>query len=155
MILTSKSSKFLRSVLIFLRIVLLKLLGCQFLVREAIAGHLLSFIFELKLYLFRNQLETFFVDVHAGLHVIDSHSELLQVVLRVPIYIVLHIFAVLVHMSLLEGTALGVLDLVRSLHMHILKLLIPIIGRLVFPTDCVSEVYDIGLHLIAHLGYLA
>ena len=171
------TSEFLCTVLIFLLIILLDLLGCPLHVRNSIAGHLLSFIFELKLDLLIHQLHTCLVNIHAGLrlrpiapspgvnalnlttfthaglHFVDSHSELLQVVLRVPIYIVLQIFTVLVHMSLLESAPLSVLDFVRSLLMHILKLLIPVIGRLVFPTDLFSKLYDILLHLVFHLGY--
>ena len=147
------TSKFLCSVLIFPCVFLLHLFGCSFLVSYAIAGHLLSFIFKLKLDLLLHQLRTYFVDVHAGLNFVDSHSELLQAVLRVPIYIVLQIFTVLVQMSLLVSAPLSVLDFVRSLLMHILKLFIPVIGRLVFPTNLFSELYDIFLHLVFHLGY--
>ena len=147
------TSKFLCSVLILPCVFLLHLFGCPFLVSYAIAGHLLSFIFELKLDFLLHQLCTCLVDMYAGLHVVDSHSELLQVVLRVPINIVLQIFTVLVQMSLLVSAPLSVLDFVRSLLMHILKLLIPVIRRLVFSTDLFSELHDILLHLVFHLGY--
>ena len=147
------TSNFLCSDLILPCVFLLHLLGCPFLVPYSIAGHLLSFIFELKLDLLLHNFCTCLVDMYAGLHVFDSHSELLQIVLRVPINIVLQTFTVLVQMSLLVSTPLSVLDFVRSLLMHILKLLIPDIGRLVFPTDLFSELYDILLHLVFHLGY--